>query len=104
MTWNKYQIAPWAYPLADKSAFKLPWSVAPLMGKYYGTRIINCDGELVMHYCQREDEDYGKPSERQLDGQPLGEWLEECCDWHWESERDLAGAEALCDNMNAELW
>lgn len=90
--------------MANNADLRLPWSLAPREGKYYGTVVLDVDGETVAEFW-----DHGiasPPSAREKEY--FGEWTEEawadyCCDSHWESERDYARAAAIVAAMNATL-
>lgn len=68
-----------------------PWSVAPLDGKYYGTEILNNNGDCVMKVWNHSDAT--RPSEREDDD---GSY-----DSHWESAEDLARANEIVRRINA---
>lgn len=90
--------------LDDSADLRLQWSVAPLDGKYYGTRILDADGEEVAEFWDHSTASH--PSEREKAS--FGDWTEEkwadyVCDSHWESERDYLRAKAIVEAMNATL-
>ncbi len=69
-----------------------PWSVAPLKGKYYGTHVVDADGDEVAEFWSCE----GEPSDREKaafgqDWTPVL-WADYCSDCHWESQVALAAA------------
>jgi hypothetical protein len=60
-------------------------------GKYYGTRVVDADGETVIKFWTAS----GEPSEREKAyfGRWTPErWADDCSDCHWECERDLVAA------------
>jgi len=85
----------------DAADLRLPWSVSPLEGKYYGTHILDADGEEVAKFWDHSIASH--PSEREK--ARFGDWTEEAwadyvCDSHWENERDYVRAKAIVDAMN----
>ena len=96
---------PAPYPAVGLAAFKLPWGVAPLEGKYYGTEVLNCDREVVLafwnhntHWDANAAPDV--PSQRQKEYWGEGSYDECMVDTHWESQVDFEAAERLVDTMN----
>jgi hypothetical protein len=90
--------------MANNADLRLPWTVAPLEGKYYGTQILDATGDVVAEFWDHSVE--SAPSEREKAS--FGDWTEDawaehCCDSHWESERDYLRAKAIVDAMNATL-
>lgn len=90
---------------------KLPLALKPLSGKYYGTEIVDADGE---HVCTIWDHSRGDPglSEREMavlfpsGGHPLtdaekveavSEWM---CDAHYESIGDYEVARLIVEAVN----
>ena len=78
----------------------LPLQLAPRKGKYYGTIIVDANGEQVVRFWTAE----GEPSVREkalYDGDWTPEWWAEyCCDTHWECEIDVRVAETLVMVIN----
>lgn len=85
------------------ATLNLPWSVAPLEGKYYGTHILDADGDEVAEFWDHSIP--GRPSVREIKafGDDWSEeaWAEYCCDSHWENERDYLRACAIVRAVNA---
>lgn len=91
---------------------KLPWSIAPLDGKYYGTHILDANGEEV---CEFWDHSIGgegnRPSRRErarykdfkTDDEFEEFWKDYCCDSHYESVHDLANAELIVACINERV-
>lgn len=81
-------------------SFPEPWSVIPLKGKYYGTKIQDGRGVPILSVWRSE----GNPSHREkaLFGEWTPEaWADYCCDTHWESEQALSLAEFIVAGRNA---
>lgn len=82
-------------------SIRFPLSLAPLLGKYYGTQVFDGDGDLFITFWTAE----GEPSEREkarFNGRWTPEfWAEYCCDSHWECAEDLADALWLIATLNA---
>jgi hypothetical protein len=75
-----------------------PWALAPLNGKYYGTRILDRNGDEVMKFAgKNRDDDDGKPSERWR-AEYGTDW--EPYDWHYERHDDLEWAKELIRVVN----
>lgn len=87
----------------NRDHLRLPWSVAPLEGKYYGTHVLDADGEEVAEFWDHSVA--GAPSSREKakfgDDWTEAAWADYCCDSHWENERDYALASAIVEAMNA---
>ena len=81
-------------------SFPAPWSLAPLVGKYYGTEILDARGVTILSFWESE----GEPSHRQKAA--LGEpwtpeaWNDYICDNHWESAKSLEVAETAIQLRN----
>lgn len=90
----------------DHPVFPRPWRLAPRDRKYYGTEVLDANGEVVFKIWGTYSwgvEDYDpQPSERELDGQSLEEFWEWCCDSHWETEDTYQLCQAIVDRVNAE--
>lgn len=91
--------------------FPAPWVVAPLVGKYYGTVILDAEAKPVLSlWDEGLAADGGlAPSRRELENfESLEEWREYCSDSHWESEVTLARSEAIAAARNGgwpdEIW
>ena len=88
---------------SDQADLRLPWKLAPLAGKYYGTKILDADDEEVVSFWDHDYTHPSHPSPREKAN--FGNWTEEawadyCCDSHWENERDYARALAIVNAMN----
>jgi hypothetical protein len=70
-------------------SFPAPWSVRPLNGKYYGTKIADARGVEIFSFWDAGSE----PSARQLGTMSEEEWRKHRCDSHWESQSSLDMAE-----------
>lgn len=68
---------------------KTPWTIASLVGKYYGTKIVNSEGRQVITVWLP-----GLPSERE-DGEQY--------DAHYESEESLFVSQLLVNTINREV-
>lgn len=78
-----------------------PWSIAPLAHKYYGTIIVDADGnERVKLWLTTWDGD-DVPSERELGDESLEEFWEWCSDSHWETERAYQTCALIVDAVNS---
>lgn len=73
---------------------KTPWSIAPLEGKYYGTRIIDCNMDLVMRVGHQETDRY--PSVREFYTE------DQISDNHYESQGALEVAREIVRRVNGE--
>src|SRR6478609_9440663 len=82
-----------------------PWTISPLVGKYYGTYVLDADGEELFRIWNH-DESYGKegnqPSEREYAQHGSFKSKEEhdeyfYCDTHYESARDYATAKLIVE-------
>ena len=82
---------------------RLPWSVEPLEGKYYGTMIRDADGLQVAEFWDHSVPSVPSTREKEHFGDDWSEaaWSEYCCDSHWESERDYVRAKAIVEAMNS---
>ena len=90
--------------MANAADLHLPWSVAPLEGKYYGTNILDSNGDEVASFWDHSEAAYPSAREKAAFGNWTEEaWADYVCDSHWESERDYARAKAIVDAMNALL-
>lgn len=88
--------------LENVSELRLPWKLAPLDGKYYGTIILDRDGEEVATFWDHTDAAHPSVREKASFGDWTEEkWAEYVCDSHWESERDYVRALAIVEAMNA---
>lgn len=106
--WSAYRVAhEHGKEIMENAAdLNLPWKVAPLTGKYYGTHILDADGDEVAEFWDHSYDHPSHPSVREKAA--FGDWTEEawadyCCDSHWESERDYARALAIVEAMNATI-
>lgn len=83
--------------------FNAPVSVAPLSGKYYGTVVVDADGEDVVEFWDHGNDI--EPSSREKakfgDDWTPEKWSEYCCDSHWESQRDYERAVSFAALRNA---
>ena len=79
----------------------LPVTIAPLVGKYYGTRVLDAYGDVIATFWHP----VGEPSEREKsrfrDWTPEA-WAEWICDEHWESVSSYAAASAFCAHLNGD--
>jgi hypothetical protein len=78
----------------------LPVSLSPRHGKYYGTEIVDANGDEVMRIWTVA----GEPSSREKahfgeDYTPEA-WADYCSDSHWECEADLKRAEWVVSALN----
>jgi hypothetical protein len=71
--------------------------IAPLSGKYYGTKIIIKDGDIYTEISIWNSGDF-TPSERELAEWPEGDF--EVCDSHFESKWTYDFAKKLVDAIN----
>ena len=75
---------------------RTPWRLAPLGLKYYGTRILDCNGkELFKIWEIPWGEPGAEPSER--------EEQEEICDSHYESVQSYEMASAIVESVNHDF-
>lgn len=77
-----------------------PWAIAPLEGKYYGTRIVDANGNQVCEIWNHDPNRYNlaerrvsrREEEKYRDKMTDKEWNEfldeDLCDSHYESEED----------------
>ena len=86
------------------SISNIPWSLAPLKGKYYGTSIIDSLGNQVLKLWDHRNN--CKPSLREIErfGTEFNEqaWAEYCCDSHYESTGDFELASILAEIANQD--
>jgi hypothetical protein len=75
-------------------SFPAPWIIGD--DTHYGTEIFDSRGVKVMSVWMA----WGNPSERQRDGMSASDWLEYCCDSHWESETQWHIANAIVTTRN----
>lgn len=75
-------------------SFPAPWIIGD--DTHYGTEIFDSRGEKILSVWMA----WGNPSERQRDGMSDTEWLEYCCDSHWESETQWHIANAIVSARN----
>jgi hypothetical protein len=92
--------------VASGTDLHLPWRVAPLEGKHYGTEVWDSDDGLVVNVWQHEEGCTPSVREQKRCGEPwTGEWTHEwreiCCDGHWESESDYRRACVIVEAVNA---
>lgn len=80
----------------DEELLRLPWSVAPLRGKYYGTVIVDSAGVEVMSITRSNHDIPVIPSERE------SQVRENICDSHWESQEALDAARRICELVNGQ--
>lgn len=75
--------------------YDTPWSIAPLRYKYYGTEILDVNGDQVMKiwYIPWKDKEGSAPSER--------EDQIEICDSHYESVASYEIAKMIVEKMNS---
>jgi hypothetical protein len=83
----------------------LPWKVAPLeVRKYYGTKILDSQGEEVMSVWDHDAWGENLPSRREIEkwgpSFTMEKWNDYICDTHYESARDLAYAECVVERIN----
>lgn len=71
---------------------KTPWSIAPLEGKYYGTRIVDCNGDPVMKVGHQDTDT--QPSERET------YLASHITDSHYESQGALNVAREIVRRIN----
>jgi hypothetical protein len=71
----------------------LPLTLEDLHGKYYGTRVLDANGNEVIKFWHHSDgsEPSSREKERFGDWTP-DRWADYCSDEHWESESDLRAA------------
>jgi hypothetical protein len=72
-------------------SFPAPWKVGDNNDKYYGTEILDARGKHILSVWFSE----GNPSSREKGDMSDDEWIEYCCDSHWESETALHLAAAI---------
>ena len=88
--------------------FRLPWSLVPLKGKYYGTEIQDNSGRIIAKIWYRgETEEEKKPSPREMediDTEAINDWGESWQAWfdwsHYESTLSYTMALAIVEKMN----
>lgn len=81
------------------ASFPAPWKLDPLDGKYYGTVILDSEGNKILSLWDSE----GEPSWREkakFREWTKEAWLDYCVDCHWESERTLQRADSVCEFRN----
>ena len=85
-------------------AHPAPWVIAPLKGKYYGTKVIDSAGNEVFSMGQHcHSGELAEPSIRQLEQWPryTTETRDDhICDLHWECAGDFNACEELIELVN----
>lgn len=76
------------------TSFPAPWIIGD--DTHYGTEIFDSRGVKVLSVWMA----WGDPSERQRGDMTEAEWLEYCCDSHWESETQWHIANAIVSTRN----
>lgn len=76
------------------ASFPAPWIIGD--DTRYGTEIFDSRGVKVLSVWMA----WGNPSERQRGDMSDAEWLEYCCDTHWESETQWHIANAIVTTRN----
>jgi hypothetical protein len=84
---------------------KLPVSLAPRTGKYYGTEIVDARGALVIDLWEHGDDAVPSDREKEYFGSEWSEeaWSEYCCDSHWECQDDYLFAVFLVKALNLAM-
>lgn len=81
-------------------SFPAPWTIGALDGKYYGTKVLDARGIVILRVWTSD----GSPSRREKasfgDDWTQQSWDEYNCDSHWESDIALAKAERLIADRN----
>jgi hypothetical protein len=89
-----------------RQAFRTPLSIAPLGGKYYSTKIVDANGEIVIELSNRNDraEDWTPilsarqhESVQDLSKEDLIDWSS---DGHWEAKAVFELAEIIVAAVN----
>lgn len=85
-----------------------PWTLAPLDGKYYGTKLLDVKGrEMISIWGSAKEPDDHRPSPREIErfGPDFSEecWAEYCCDTHYETKGDYLLALSILDNVNGQV-
>lgn len=81
-------------------SYPTPWSVGPNDRKYYGTEILDANGEVIFKLWRTTYDDNSVPSTRELDGETVEEFWEWCSDSHWETEETYQLALLIVDLIN----
>jgi hypothetical protein len=75
-------------------SFPAPWIIGE--STHYGTEIFDARGTKVLSVWMA----WGSPSDRQRGSMSDAEWIEYCCDSHWESETQWHIANAIVTTRN----
>lgn len=92
VTYGFWSISDWFDSVI--ASFPAPWIIGD--DTHYGTEIFDSRGVKVMSVWMA----WGEPSERQRGNMTDAEWLEYCCDSHWESETQWHIANAIVTTRN----
>jgi hypothetical protein len=76
------------------NSFAAPWIIGD--NTHYGTEIFDARAIKVLSVWMA----WGDPSDRQRDSMTDSEWLEYCCDSHWESQTQWHIANAIVSTRN----
>ena len=87
------------------SEIKLPVSLSPREGKYYGTEIVDARGALVIDLWDHEGSPVPSDREKERFGPDWTEeaWAEYCSDSHWECQDDYLFALFLVKVLNLAM-
>lgn len=88
VTWGFSSVKDWLESVI--LSFPAPWTIGT--DTHYGTEIFDARQKRILSFWKTEGQE---PSKRELGGDSLEEWNENCCNNHWESQFSLDCAETV---------